>query len=142
MFSKACEYGIRALTVLAESDQATGNRVGIKDICKSAQTPESFTAKILQNLVRSNVISSQKGPSGGFYISKNLSDISLYDIVEAIDGDGIFQRCGLGLSECNANKPCPMHHQFEAVRSELSTMCTENTLQDLVDGFHSDVFKR
>ena len=141
MFSKACEYGIRALTVIAEAGKEN-RKIGIKEVCKLAQTPESFTAKILQNLVKRGVINSQKGPTGGFYISQNLADITLYDIVEAIDGKSIFSKCGLGLSACNAKKPCPMHYQFEVVRNELNAMCNNNTLQDLVAGFHEEVYKR
>ena len=141
MFSKACEYGIRALTVIAEAGKED-RKVGIKEICKLAKTPESFTAKILQNLVKRNIVSSQKGPSGGFFISRDLNKISLYDIVEAIDGKGIFNKCGLGLNECNASKPCPLHNQFEIVRNELNDMCRNNTLQDLVEGFHEKVYQR
>lgn len=141
MFSKACEYGLRALTVIAEAGREN-KKIGIKEICKASNTPESFTAKILQNLVKRQILSSQKGPSGGFYISKNLADISLYEIVDAIDGKNIFNKCGLGLTNCNASKPCPLHFQFEKVRDELNDMCKNNTLKDLVDGFHNEVFNR
>jgi len=141
MFSKACEYGIRALTVIAEAGKEN-RKIGIKELCKAANTPESFTAKILQNLVKRDIISSQKGPTGGFYISKDLNKITLYDIVEAIDGKAIFNKCGLGLTQCNAKKPCPLHTKFEVVRDELNAMCKNNTLQDLVEGFHQEVFKR
>jgi len=141
MFSKACEYGIRALTVIAEAS-GENRKIGIKEICKSANTPESFTAKILQNLVRRSVISSQKGPTGGFYLQNKPSDITLYDIVDAIDGKAIFNQCGLGLTACNAKKPCPLHYQFEVVRDELTKMCKDNTLEDLLQGFHAEVYKR
>ncbi len=141
MFSKACEYGIRALTVIAEAGHES-RKIGIKEVCKQAKTPESFTAKILQNLVKKKIISSQKGPAGGFYISRNLDEITLYDIVEAIDGNDVFVKCGLGLSECNAKKPCPLHNKFEVVRSQLHQMCNNNTLADLVKGFHQEVYNR
>lgn len=141
MFSKACEYGIRALTVIAEAGKE-GRRVGIKEICKSANTPEPFTAKILQNLVKRKIISSQKGPAGGFYIARDLDKISLFDIVEAIDGKDIFIKCGLGLNECNAKKPCPLHFKFEVVRSQLAEMCNDNSLADLIKEFHGEVYKR
>jgi len=88
MFSKACEYGIRALTVIAEAGKEN-RKIGIKELCKLSNTPESFTAKILQNLVKRDIISSQKGPTGGFYISKDLNKITLYEIVDAIDGKTI-----------------------------------------------------
>jgi len=114
----------------------------IKELCKLSNTPESFTAKILQNLVKRDIISSQKGPTGGFYISKDLNKITLYEIVDAIDGKTIFNKCGLGLTQCNAKKPCPLHYQFEVVRDELNAMCKNNTLQNLVEGFHQEVFNR
>ncbi len=141
MFSKKCEYGIRALTVIGELGKE-GRKVGIKEICQSSKTPESFTAKILQDLVRRGVINSTKGPNGGFYISKDLNEITLYDIVEAIDGNGIFRKCGLGLEECNAQKPCPLHYKFEVVRSELYEMCKSNSLGDLLEGFNKQVYER
>ncbi len=141
MFSKACEYGIRALTIIAK-EGAKGRKLGIKDICKAANTPESFTAKILQNLVKRGILSSQKGPSGGFFIVKELSEITIYDIVEAIDGVAIFHKCGLGLSECNAKKPCPLHNQFEVVRDELKEMCHNNTLENLVSDLKIEAYLR
>lgn len=141
MFSKACEYGIRALTVIAEAGKEN-KKIGIKDICSLANTPESFTAKILQNLVKRAILNSQKGPAGGFYLAKSLDSITLYDIVEAIDGLAVFRKCGLGLTECNAQKPCPLHFKFETVRNELNAMCKDNTLQDLVEGFHEQVYTR
>lgn len=141
MFSKGCEYGIRALTVIGQAGQ-DGRKVGIKEICKLAQTPESFTAKILQTLVRRDIISSQKGPTGGFYFSRNLANISIYDVVEAIDGDAIFKKCGLGLSNCDASRPCPLHDKFAAVRTELRKMCQDNNLDDLIQGFYTQVYHR
>jgi len=93
-------------------------------------------------LVKRGILDSQKGPTGGFYITRDLDKITLYDIVEAIDGTGIFFKCGLGLAACDAKNPCPMHTQFEAVRDELNDMCKNNTLQDLVLGFHTEVYNR
>ncbi len=138
MFSKACEYGIRALTIIAKEGEK-GQKVGIKDVCKLADTPESFTAKILQDLVRKGILNSQKGPSGGFYITKDLSEVALYDIVVAIDGPEVFRKCGLGLAECNAAKPCALHTKFEVVRNELNAMCQTSTLETLVEQLVLDI---
>jgi len=141
MFSKACEYGLRALTVIAQGGEE-GRKIGIKELCKIAKTPEPFTAKILQSLVKKKIISSQKGPTGGFYITEDLNKITLYRIVEAIDGNDIFTKCGLGLDRCNAKKPCPLHYKFEVVRKELNLMCQNNTLANLLDEYHVEVYKR
>jgi len=141
MFSKRAEYGIRALTVIGQATK-DGKKIGIKEICELAKTPDSFTAKILQTLVRRGIVNSLKGPTGGFYFSQPLSEVSIYDIIEAIDGDGIFKKCGLGLSQCNAKKPCPLHYKFEVVRNELFKMCKENNLDDLQGEFYKEVFQR
>ncbi len=140
MFSKACAYGIRALTVIAKAGKEN-KKIGIKKICAAADTPASFTAKILQNLVKQSIISSQKGPTGGFYLSRPLNEISLYDIVVAIDGTDVFTQCGLGLKECSSLEPCPFHFQFKVVRDELTVMCHTNTLEDLVNGLHQDLLQ-
>lgn len=141
MFSKSCEYGIRALTVIGES-QIIGQKIGIKQICEKANTPESFTAKILQNLVKRNILSSQKGPSGGFYFTRKLEDINLLDIVKIIDGDGIFSKCGLGLEHCDSKNPCPMHYQYEEVRNKLIKMCESSNLLQLTSKMSSTSYER
>lgn len=96
----------------------------------------------MQNLVRRGILKSQKGPSGGFYLSKNLNSITLYDIVQAIDGTGVFVNCGLGMENCDASRPCPLHNKFAVVRQELKTMCKSSTLNDLLDGLYEEVYKR
>jgi len=141
MFSKACEYGLRALTVIAVAGKE-GRLIGIKELCQTAQTPVAFTAKILQNLVKRGIISSRKGPMGGFFVSKKLEEITLYTVVEAIDGKDIFDKCGLGLATCSSENPCPLHSKFVPVKEELYAMCNQNTLQDLVTNFHKGVYIR
>jgi len=141
MFSKPCEYGLRALTIIAKTSD-NGQKIGIKDICRASNTPESFTSKILQLLVKRGILNSQKGPSGGFYLTKKPDEIRLYEIVKAIDGTEVFSKCGMGLDECNANNPCPLHFKFEVVRNELRDMCLTSTLDDLVIELSEEVYNR
>lgn len=131
MFSKACEYGIKAAIYIAvQSNQ--GNRVSLKDIAKEIDSPEAFTAKILQQLAKNNIIDSVKGPTGGFEIDpKKLSKIKLSQIVSAIDGDSIYKGCGVGLKECSEKKPCPVHDKFKKIRNELRQMLEGTNLQEL-----------
>lgn len=141
MFTKACEYGIRAITIIAKSSE-DGKRIGIKEVCERANTPESFTAKILQGLVKHKIIKSQKGRSGGFYIDKDLEKTSLKDVVLAIDGPDIFIGCGLGLEKCDSSNPCPIHHEFEKVRTNLLSMCVETNLASLLAQLSEEALKR
>ncbi|WP_299781857.1 Rrf2 family transcriptional regulator [uncultured Formosa sp.] len=131
MFSKACEYGIKASIFIA-LNSLEHRRVGPKEISKEINSPEAFTAKILQALVRNNIINSIKGAHGGFEIDKkDIKTIMLADIVNAIDGDNIYKGCGLGLQQCNADKPCPMHEKFKLVRAELKNLLESTDLESL-----------
>lgn len=137
MFSKACEYGIKASLFIAKQSQ-NDKRVSLKKISSAIDSPEAFTAKILQQLARQGILQSMKGPTGGFSIDKDrLSQIKVSEIVAAIDGDAIFMGCGLGLPECNDNRPCPMHHKFVKVREELRQLLQNTSLQELSDGLNS-----
>lgn len=138
MFSKACEYGIKATLFIAKQAIESDQKIGVKAIAKAINSPEAFTAKIMQILSREGVVKSMKGPSGGFYIQKeDLSKLKLSEVVEAIDGNQIFRSCSLGMEECNEDKPCPLHAQFKVIREALTTMLTTTTLLDLASGLNS-----
>jgi Rrf2 family transcriptional regulator, iron-sulfur cluster assembly transcription factor len=130
MFSKSCEYAIRAIVYVASKSNVDG-KLGIQDICAHIEAPLHFTAKILQVLSRSNIISSQKGVHGGFFLNDKQRRLPLYKVVEAIDGNKIFTGCGLGLKQCSETKPCPIHHQFKEVRDKLNIMMKETTIEML-----------
>ena len=131
MFSKTCEYGIRAVIYILSKSQEQ-QRTSLKDIALEIDSPEHFTAKILQQLVKNGIIDSLKGPSGGFFIPLELIDrVKLIDIVETLDGDKIFNGCGLGLEACNAEKPCPLHDHFLQVRNDLRHMLETTTVAQL-----------
>tara|TARA_R110000868_G_C10948522_1_gene767625 strand:- start:125 stop:559 length:435 start_codon:yes stop_codon:yes gene_type:complete len=131
MFSKACEYGIKASIFIAINSYA-GRRVSPKEIAKEINSPEAFTAKILQELVRHEIISSVKGAYGGFEIVKSrIGTIKLDQIVKVIDGDKIYNGCGLGLGTCDENHPCPVHDKFKLVRDELKYMLENTSLEEL-----------
>lgn len=131
MFSKACEYGIRAtLYVAAQSLQ--GKRVVLPEIAKAIDSPEPFTAKILQQLAKAQLIQSNKGPNGGFSLSENdLENIKLKDLVLAIDGDSLFKECGLGLKSCDEQSPCPIHHKFKPIRAQIIEMLETTSLKTI-----------
>jgi Rrf2 family iron-sulfur cluster assembly transcriptional regulator len=143
MFSKTCEYGIRAAIFIA-SESYQDNRIGLKEIAKKIDSPEAFTAKILQILSKDNIIHSIKGVGGGFEIPKEtMSQIKLIQIVSAIDGDRVFTGCGLGLSQCSEDHPCPVHDKFKAIRNELASMLENTNLEELAMGIKSgDTFLR
>ena len=131
MFSKACEYGIKASVYIIDCS-LKNEKVGMKDVAKAIDSPEAYTSKILQQLSRNNIIQSEKGPTGGFSVEKEKIDqLNLSMIVSAIDGDSIYKGCGLGFHHCNENKPCVIHHQYKTIRDDLKTMLENTLLVDL-----------
>jgi len=121
MFSKACEYAIRAVLFISQKSK-DGSKVGIREIAKGIDSPEHFIAKILQDLSRKGLVQSQKGPAGGFYLDKESMSHTLADVVRVMDGDSIFSGCALGLKQCSESKPCPLHHSFTKIRQDLFHM--------------------
>lgn len=130
MFSKSCEYAIKAVIHLC-IETRNGGRLGIVEIAQAIESPEAFTGKILQTLAKHEIISSSKGPGGGFFINPNSNPILVMDIVQLIDGKHAFERCGLGLKECSEDYPCPIHKEFKSYSTRLKNLFEKKTIQDL-----------
>ena len=131
MFSKACEYGIRASIFIA-NQSLLDRKVSLKDVAEAIESPPAYTSKILQRLARANIVNSDKGPTGGFSMDKDqLKKVKLSFIVYVIDGDSIYSGCGLGLIKCNEKAPCPIHSQFKIIRDDLKKMLETTTVQSL-----------
>lgn len=124
MVSKTCEYAIRAMIFIAQKSKKE-SITGINEIAEKIGSPKYFIAKVLQDLVRKELLQSLKGPTGGFYIEKEQLDCSLADIVKAVDGNKLFAGCGLGLKACSEAEPCPIHNKFIIVRKDIYKMLQE-----------------
>lgn len=137
MFSKACEYGIKAIIFIA-TESLQDERVKMGDIIKKVDSPEAFTAKILSTLVKAGIVESLKGPHGGFQISQNrMKQIMLSEVVFILDGDSIYKGCGLGLEECSSVQPCPLHDHFAEIRDQLKKMLETTSIYELAVGVKS-----
>ncbi|HLS29934.1 MAG TPA: Rrf2 family transcriptional regulator [Flavobacteriaceae bacterium] len=139
MFSKACEYGIRAvLFITVHSLQ--NKRTRLKEIAKEIEAPEAFMAKVLQKLVKHNILLSSTGPKGGFYIEpEKIKSTKLIQIVRAIDGDKIFVGCALGLPKCDENHPCPVHDNFKEIRDSLTEMLSTMDVGEMATNVDKEI---
>lgn len=134
LFSKACEYAIRATVHIAERT-AADEQATVRSVAAATGIPEAFTAKALQKLVRAGLVGSMKGPGGGFNLTPaRARKLKLSAIVDAIDGDAVYTACGLGLPHCNEENPCVLHGHFMEVREKLRTMLEGTSIHDLVSG--------
>jgi Rrf2 family protein len=126
IFSKKCEYGIQAILYLAaHNDQGL---IVSDEIANNLNIPKEFVSKILQSLTESGIINSRKGRVGGFTLGKNPDQITLLDIVEAIDGLEVFNSCVLGFPECSPEKPCPLHDKWGKLRTQAYNMLADETI--------------
>jgi Rrf2 family protein len=130
MFSKSCTYAIRAVIYLA-SQNNEDSKTGVVEIAEELNIPKHFLAKTLQHLSKHQLISSVKGPKGGFYLGKVNADVTLQDIIECIDGDSFFNNCVLGLPECSDDCPCPMHEHVSAFRENMQESLKFKKITDL-----------
>ena len=106
---------------------------GIKEISEYINASEHTVGKILQILVKENIIKSVKGPYGGFYISKEEQKQPIINIVEAIDGKQIFKSCGLGLSKCSSSHPCPIHDDYKEAMDIVEKLFRQKKILELCD---------
>lgn len=130
LLSKSCEYGIRAsiyLTLLQEGE----GYVSIRKVSEDLDISFHFLTKIFQKLTHAGFLISLKGPNGGVRLAREASSISLADLIVAIDGDGVFSACVLGLPGCGEEKPCPLHDSWTAQRTNLAALFGETNLAEL-----------
>ncbi len=120
LFSRQCEYALQAVMYLALKPE--GERTSIKELTRKINIPYHFLAKILQDLTYKGLLMSQKGPTGGFALGKPAKDITLFQIVEAIDGTDVTSKCVLGFPECSGKNPCAVHEKWTLLRDEIHLM--------------------
>ncbi len=130
MLSDECKYGLRAVTYLVEINPIK-KYMGSKEIAEHLEIPAPFLAKILQKLSKENVISSAKGPGGGFFLTEQNLQKTLMDIVNCLDGKDIFEKCFLGLPVCNDKNPCALHYLVIDYRNTIRDQFHTKTLDDL-----------
>ena len=132
MLSKTCKSAIKAVVYLC-SRYGSGENASIKEVAEVINASEHTVGKLLQTLVKQDIIKSLKGPTGGFYISKTQRNQPIINIVEAIDGKEIFKECGLGLSQCSAKHPCPIHNGYKEVCESLEKLFREKNVLSLCE---------
>lgn len=130
MLSITCKTAIKAVIFLASKEE-TGERMGVKEIAHFINASEHTVSKILQNLVRQKIINSLKGPNGGFYITKEQQQQPIIRIVDTIDGEDLFVKCGLGLSKCSSDHPCPIHDDYKNGRELIKDLFSTKTISVL-----------
>mgnify|MGYP000477342683 FL=1 len=130
MLSKSSGYAVRVVTFLALKRESNRN-LGVKEISNKLEMPSHYIGKILQQLAKHKIITSVKGPGGGFTASENTLNSSVIDIIMAIDGSHPFKVCTLGLKDCSNTHPCPVHADISTPRDEIFFKLANKTVLDM-----------
>jgi Rrf2 family iron-sulfur cluster assembly transcriptional regulator len=131
MLTNACKYAIRSILYLAMHTNEQ-QKVGVKKIAEELESPQPFLAKLLQQLNKGKLVSSTKGPNGGFYLSKSDKENAVWDIIKNIDGTSKFDDCFLGLSKCSDETPCPVHFIVSPFKQKLLENFRDKTISQYV----------
>jgi Rrf2 family iron-sulfur cluster assembly transcriptional regulator len=135
IFSSSTEYAIRGLSELASRDP--DGPLMLDELVAGTTLPRDFLAKVFQKLVHGGVLRSAKGRGGGFRLARQAHEITLMNIVEAIDGPQVFDRCVVGLEKCDDQAPCPQHDLYKPIRQRLKDYLLTTTLADLAASLKS-----
>lgn len=131
MLSNSSKYALNAVLYLAVNSSQE-KKIMAKQISEETKIPKAYLSKLMQELTRHNLISSVRGPRGGFYLTDENREVSLMEIVTLIDGDNRLTSCMLGLHECDATNPCPIHHFVGDTKKKFVKNLKKTTVQDLV----------
>ena len=126
MFSTTCTYALQAMCGLAAI--RSQGYASMQEICAGTDLPDQFIAKIMRSLTKAELLTSARGRNGGFALAREPGSISLYDIVEVIDGVQQYTGCVLGLSICDDKQPCSQHEHVKPVRRQVLSYLKNTTL--------------
>ncbi|MBI4971037.1 MAG: Rrf2 family transcriptional regulator [Candidatus Omnitrophica bacterium] len=131
LYSKGCEYVIRALALVNASKE--GRCFSVKDICRKARLPEWYTRKVFQSLVRNGYLEASRGPGGGYTLKVHPSKISLLNMIRAVDGKDVLDQCMMSSGKCKNKKSCVMHNKWIRIKESVVRELKSVTVQDLMD---------
>ena len=125
------EYGIRGVLYLAR--QEVGRVSMLSAIAKAQNVPPRFLAKIFQALAKAGVVKSHRGAKGGFSLAKPAADITMKDVIEAIEGPIQLNVCLIGEGECSRDKLCGVHPIWEEAQQKMMDVLARGNFADLVE---------
>lgn len=124
--SQTAGYGILALSCLDRERWMLARELAVR-----TGVPKPYLSKILHALARAQLIRAKRGYLGGFMLARPAEDITLLDIVDAVDGTAWAGRCLLGLAACSDERACPMHEFWKAERARIRERLARTSLRDV-----------
>jgi Rrf2 family transcriptional regulator, iron-sulfur cluster assembly transcription factor len=123
------EYGIRGVLYLAQQEE--GKVSMLSAIAKTQDVPPRFLAKIFQALAKAGVVRSHRGAKGGFSLAKAAQDITIKDVIEAVEGPIQLNICLVAPGECNRDSLCPIHTVWEEAQEKMMMVLSRKNFAEL-----------
>jgi Rrf2 family protein len=130
MISQTAEYALRAIVFLADSAQDQARTVD--GIAAGTKVPVGYLAKIMQGLAKAGLVSSQRGLYGGFTLLRPAKDLTVYDVVQAVDPIMRITMCPLGL-EGHGTNLCPLHRGLDNAMAAVEMAFRKMTIHQLLN---------
>jgi Rrf2 family protein len=128
MLSQTTEYALRAVVYLAEHNDSAHTT---QQIAAATKVPMGYLSKVLQNLVKMSLISSQRGLGGGFVLAKTPEELTIYEIVQAVDPLQRIHVCPLNLAGHGAEL-CPLHRRLDSTVAMVEKSFRSSTLAEML----------
>jgi Rrf2 family protein len=128
MFSQKVEYALRAVVHLAHEAPAPRT---VEQIAAATRVPQAYLAKVLQGLARAGVVRTQRGIGGGISLVKAPADLTLLEVVNAVDPLRRIHTCPLGLAS-HGVRLCPLHKRLDNALASVEKAFRETTLAEVL----------
>ena len=129
LFSEAAEYGMRAVIWLADHP---GQLWTVREIAEGTKSKAGYLVRVLQLLARAQIVTAQRGAGGGIALSIAPADLSILDVLNAVDPMARITTCPLGLAEHGA-KLCSLHRRLDEAAARIETNFAKVSVADLLD---------
>ncbi len=129
ILSRSSQYGIELILYLA--NHPTEKFIPMNEVAKEKELSFFFLSKITQSLVQHDILKTYRGPNGGVTLNIPANELTLYDIVNAIEGNALFNKCILRPETCDETDPCPLHPAWGEVRDKIRDVFMNTTLDQV-----------
>ncbi|MDX1640401.1 MAG: Rrf2 family transcriptional regulator [Balneolaceae bacterium] len=129
LISQGAQYAISA--IIAISKHTGDGAVSASDLSKSLDCPAAYLSQILAKLKEPGILHSRRGLNGGVYLAKPIAQISMMDVIAAIDGTEFFDKCFMGINGCGHIEPCPFHEFWSVERKKIEQWLRSTTFESI-----------
>jgi len=129
-FRRESKYGLLGLVYLAQ--MPPGRVIGVREVAARQGLPQGFLAKIFPKFVQNGLVRVYRGSTRGYTLAKPPEEITLHEILAAIEGPNVTHQCFFWGSDCDVTNPCPMHCQWREIRPWINEVLERTTLKELI----------